>query len=200
MTLAQVAAERGVDSVTALIDLIRDSERMEKANKSKLQSDHLPHEALTADSADVNVETIIATSMVEEDVAALMKWPHTNFCTDGSLTGSHPRSFGSYPRILGHYVREQGVLSLEAAIHKATALAAQHMGITGRGTIAVGQSADLVLFDPATIIDRATPKAPHEVSTGVSRVWVNGVEVLVDGRPTAARAGKTLRRLGGAAG
>lgn len=179
-TLAQVAAERGVDSVTALIDLIRDAERMDAL--------------LTPDSGDVHVESIIATSMVEEDVAKIMQWPHTNFCTDGSLVGSHPRGFGSYPRILGRYVREQGVMSLETAVHKASALAAQHMGIKDRGTIATGQAADLVLFDPATIIDRATPAAPHEPSTGVSRVWVNGVEVLVDGRPTAARAGKVIRR------
>ena len=180
-TLAEVAKSRGVDSVTALIDLIADAERMRKA--------------LPADSAEtVTVESIIATSMVEGDVAAMMKWPHTNFCTDGALTGRHPRGFGSYPRILGRYVREQGVMSLEEAIRKSSALAATHMGLANRGTIAAGQKADLVLLDPATIIDRATPRAPHEVSTGVSRVWVNGVEVFADGRATGAKAGQVLRR------
>jgi N-acyl-D-amino-acid deacylase len=179
--VADVARERGVDSVTALIDLIQGALDMEKR--------------LTPDSlAKIDVESVIGTSMIEADVEKLMRWPHTNFCTDGSLTGNHPRGFGSYPRILGEYVRMRGVLSLEEGVRKATSLAAAHMGFTNRGTIAPGMFADLVLFDPATIIDRATPQQPRESSTGVQRVWVNGVEVFASGVATGARAGKVLRR------
>lgn len=176
-TLAEVAAMRGVDSVTALIDVIRDAERMKK-------------ESTDGES----VEGIIATSMVEEDVAAIMRWPWTNFCTDGQLTGRHPRGFGSFPRIMGYYVRERQVMPLADAVRRATSLAAANMGIAGRGTIAPGMKADLVLFDPATIIDRATPADPHAVSTGVLRTWANGVEVYAGGRGTGARAGRVIRR------
>jgi N-acyl-D-amino-acid deacylase len=178
-TVADVARLRGVDSLTALIDLIREAESM----KVRLGPD-----------SPVNVESVIGTSMVEEDVERIMRWPHTNFCTDGSLTGNHPRSFGSYPRVFGHYVRNRQVMSLEEAVRRATSLAATHMGIRDRGTLTSGSAADLVLFDPATITDRATPQAPHAVSAGVERVWVNGVEVVVDGRPTGARAGRVVRR------
>ncbi|MGQ0764435.1 MAG: N-acyl-D-amino-acid deacylase family protein [Gemmatimonadota bacterium] len=180
-TVAEVAAMRGVDSVTALIDLIAEAERFE--------------ERVSADSlARVDVESVIGTSMVEPDVERIMQWAYTNFCTDGSLTGSHPRSFGSYPRIFGEYVRKRRVLSLEAAVHRATQRAALNTGLRGRGVIEPGAYADLVLFDPATIIDRATPEDPHAVSEGVSRVWVNGNVVFVDGRGTGVRAGMVLRR------
>jgi N-acyl-D-amino-acid deacylase len=180
-TVADVAKERGVDSVTALIDLIRDAEAMKRS--------------LPPDSADaITVESIIATSMVEGDVERIMRWPHTNFCTDGSLNGSHPRGFGSYPRVLGHYVRERGVMTLEEAVRKASALAAEHLGISNRGMIAPGMKADLVLFDPTTVLDAATPRAPHAVSAGVRQVWVNGVEVYGPGGATGARVGRVIRR------
>lgn len=181
-TLAEVAALSGVDSVTALIDLIRDAEAMRKQAQPNFDDGE-------------TVESIIATSMTEEDVEKIMRWPHTNFCTDGSLTGSHPRGFGSFPRIFGHYVRTRGVMSVEEAVRRSTSLAAAHAGIPSRGTIAPGMKADLVLFDPATILDAATPEAPHAPSTGVKRVWVNGVEVFADGKANGAKAGKALRRV-----
>ena len=106
--------------------------------------------------------------MDERDVAKLLAWPCADFCTDGELDGSHPRGFGTFPRILGRYVREQHVMPLEEAIRKATSLAAANVGIKDRGQITVGSYADLVLFDPQTIIDRATPKEPHLVSTGIA--------------------------------
>lgn len=174
-TVADVARLWGVDSVTALIELIRKAQVAEA-------------EGMTA------VESVIGTSMTEPDIARLMRWPHTNFCTDGELDGKHPRGFGSFPRVLGRYVREQGVLTLEEAIHRGTALAADHMGITDRGRLATGQAADLVLFDPATVVDRATPQDPHALSQGIVTVWVNGSVVYQDGRTTSARPGVVLRR------
>ena len=169
------AKELGVDSVTALIELVRRIHQLEKEHGS------------------VN-ESVIGTSMTEPDIERLMRWPHTNFCTDGELDGGHPRGFGTYPRILGRYVRERNVLSLAEAVHKGTGLAAEHMGFTDRGRIAKGLAADLVLFDPSTVIDNATTEKPHELSTGVVMVWVNGVPVFAEGKATGARPGVVIRR------
>jgi N-acyl-D-amino-acid deacylase len=132
--------------------------------------------------------------MTEPDLRQLLAWPETNLCTDGELDGRHPRGFGSFPRVLGRYVRETGVLSLEAAVHKMTGLAARHVGLVDRGRIEPGAFADLVLFDPATVIDRATTSEPHAVSVGIERVWVNGEVVFSGGRVEAARPGRVLRR------
>jgi len=174
-TVAEISKLRGTDSITTLIDLIRDSEAMRKR---------------TGHSS----ESVIGTSMVEPDVELIMKWPYTNLSTDGSLDGPHPRGYGAFPRFLGRYVRERKVMSLEEAVHRMTSLAAEHMGIKDRGGITPGMFADLVLFDPATVIDRATPQQPHLTSVGIERVWVNGTEVFAAGKPTGARPGRVIRR------
>ena len=174
-TVAEIATLRGTDSITTLIDLIRESEAMrEKVGHS--------------------TQSVIGTSMVEPDVERILRWPHTNLSTDGSLDGPHPRGYGAFPRFLGGYVRERNVMPLEQAIHRMTALAAMHMGIKDRGLVRAGMFADLVLFDPATVIDRATPQEPHLTSVGISRVWVNGTEVYADGKPTGAKPGRTIKR------
>ncbi len=177
MTLKEIAELRGSDPVTTLIELIREAE------------------ALRLKTGDESVESVIATSMDEEDVARLMAWPHTNLCTDGELDGSHPRGYGSYPRFLGRYVRERGVVDLPTAVRKASGLAAEHMGIADRGVIRPGAYADLVLFDPDAVLDRATPDDPHALSVGIERVWVNGQPVFADGRVTGRRPGQVIRRV-----
>src|SRR6476620_3065572 len=174
-TVAEISTLRRTDSVTTLIDLIRDSESMRKR---------------TGHSS----ESVIGTSMVEPDVELILKWPYTNLSTDGSLDGPHPRGYGAFPRFLGRYVRARKVMSLEEAVHRMTSLAAEHMGIKDRGRITPGMFADLVLFDPATVIDRATPQEPHLTSVGISRVRVNGAEVFADGKTTGAKPGKVIRR------
>jgi len=174
-TVAEISKLRGTDSITTLIDLIRDSESMRKR---------------TGHSS----ESVIGTSMVEPDVELILKWPYTNLSTDGSLDGPHPRGYGAFPRFLGRYVRERKVMPLEEAVHRMTSLAAEHMGIKDRGRITAGMFADLVLFDPATVIDRATPQEPHLVSVGIARVWVNGAEVFAEGKTTGAKPGKVIRR------
>jgi len=174
-TVADVSRLRGTDSVTTLIALIRESQEMEKRTK---------HET----------ESVIGTSMEERDIERLLRWPHANVCTDGTLAGRHPRGFGSYPRILGRYVRERHVLTLEEAVRKMTSLAAAHVGIRDRGVVRAGAYADLVLFDPATVLDRATPTDPRAVSAGIDRVWVNGREVYRDGAVTTERPGRVIRR------
>jgi N-acyl-D-amino-acid deacylase len=143
-----------------------------------------------------DVESVIGTSMSEPDLERLLAWPHANICTDGELDGRHPRGFGTFPRVLGRYVRERGVISLEEAVRKMTSLAAHDVGLTGRGEIRPGASADLVLFDPATVIDRATTEDPHALAVGIERVWVNGAVVYENGAATARRPGRVLRREG----
>jgi len=174
-TLAEIAEMRGAEPAQVLMDLIRDAEAM-KATGEK------------------DVESVLATSMDEADIAKLMAWRHTNFCTDGGLAGAHPRGYGTYPRILGHYVRERDALTLPEAVQKSTSLAAEHMGFDDRGRIEAGLKADLVLFDPDAVLDRATPEDPHAVSVGIEKVWVNGVIVFADGSTTGEYPGRVLRR------
>jgi N-acyl-D-amino-acid deacylase len=173
-TLREIAELRGTDPPTTLVALVREADAYRKR------------------TGEDDVESVIATSMDERDIERLLRWPHTNLCTDGSLFGEHPRGFGSYPRVLGRYVRERGVIDLAAAVHKASGLAAAHMGIRDRGTVARGKRADLVLFDPQTVLDRATPERPHEPSAGIRRVWVNGEVVYQDGRVTDRRPGQVI--------
>ena len=177
-TLAAIAGERGEPPARTLIELIRMAEAMKAQGQE-------------------GVENIIATSMVEGDLEQLLAWPQTNLCTDGQLDGRHPRGYGSYPRVLGRYVRERKVLTLEAAIRKMTALAADHVGLRDRGRLVPGAFADLVQFDPATVADRATTDEPHTLSTGIERVWVNGAVVYEAGSTTGARPGSVLRRATG---
>lgn len=105
----------------------------------------------------------------------------------------HPRAYGSYPRVLRRYVREEGLLSLEEAIRKMTSLPANRLGLFDRGRIQIGAKADLVLFDPHTITDHATFEKPHQLSTGMVHVWVNGQQVLKDGHHTGAIPGQIVR-------
>ncbi len=139
--------------------------------------------------------------MTEEDVKTAMRAPFVSFGSDGAAVRPdgplgegkpHPRWYGTFPRVLGRYVREQGVLTLEEAIRKMTAMNADKIGLTDRGRIAAGLAADLFIFDPATIIDRATFDNPHQYAEGVEYVIVNGIPVLERGEHTAARPGKVL--------
>jgi N-acyl-D-amino-acid deacylase len=174
-TVAQIATERGTDPATTLLALVKDADDARKAGRP-------------------SGETIIAASMDEGDIEKIMAWPLTNICTDGELDGRHPRGYGSFTRVLGRYVRERHVVSLPEAIRKMTSLAADNVGIANRGRIVPGAYADLVLFNPATVIDNATPADPHAVSTGIAKVWVNGALAYDGAKTTGARKGMVLRR------
>jgi N-acyl-D-amino-acid deacylase len=175
LTVAEIARRRGTDAPATLMALIREA---------------LEYEKKTGQDG----ESVIGTSMNEADVERLLAWPHVNLCTDGELDGRHPRGFGSYPRVLGRYVRERKVMTLEEAVRKMTSLAAAHVGLRDRGVIRPGAFADLVLFDPDTVIDRATTQEPHAVSAGMAKVWVNGGLVFDAGTATTRRPGRVLRR------
>ncbi|RYG24490.1 D-aminoacylase [bacterium] len=139
-------------------------------------------------------ESVVVTAMSNVDLKAFLAHPLVSICSDGGLHGSHPRGAGSFPRVLGHYVREEKTLTLQEAIRKMTSLPASRFRIKGRGLIAPGKKADLVLFDPQTVRDTATTQQPQSPPVGISTVIVNGVPVLRDGTITHAHPGRPLRR------
>lgn len=135
----------------------------------------------------------------EADLVKILQHPTTSMACDcgASLaTRGHPRFYGSFPRLFGRYVREQKIMSWEEAIRKSSALPAATIGMVDRGLIAVGMAADLVVLDPATVIDRATYESPALSSIGIQQVLVNGQPALVNGAATTARGGRALLRTG----
>ena len=175
-TIADIAKARGTPPAETYLALIQTAEGWAAAH---------PNE---------DVESVIATSMRSDDVANFIAWDHANICSDGSSHGLHPRGKGSFPKIYRLYVRDQQRLSLEQAVHKMTGLTAAHLGMTTRGTIRPGAVADLVLFDPSTFTDHADTKSPNALATGMERVWVAGVPVWTDGKPTGATPGRFIKR------
>ena len=172
-TLAEIATHWQVTPVEAYMRIVKTTGGADGPNEQ-----------------DVNV---LGTSMSEDDVSWFIANPEIMFCTDGALHGAHPRGAGSYPRILGHYVREQKLLPLELAIHKMTGLPAAQLRLADRGRIAPGYVADLVVFDPATVIDRSTVEQPLEPPLGIPGVMVSGEWVVRDGAVTGRRPGRVLR-------
>jgi N-acyl-D-amino-acid deacylase len=138
--------------------------------------------------------------MNEDDVRRIMAHPMTMIASDGRLTRfgeghPHPRAYGTFPRVLGRYVREEGVLTLEQAIAKMTWMPAERLGLYSRGRVLESMVADLVIFDPATIADRATYTDPHQYPVGIHWVIINGVVAVERGELTGARAGEALSRV-----
>jgi N-acyl-D-amino-acid deacylase len=136
---------------------------------------------------------VVCRSMKDPDIRTFYRQPWVMVSSDGGIGGRHPRGAGSYPRVLGRYVRAQRWLSLPEAIRKMTSLPASRFKLGDRGLIRAGYKADVVLFDPLRIIDRATFKEPQLIAEGVKRVFVNGQEVWVDGNVTSNRPGQSLR-------
>ncbi len=163
-----------------------------------------PHDAMfDLLIADQGRTSAIYFSFNEDALRAAMKKPWVSVGQDagaispgpdGQFGGrGHPRGFGTFPRILGRYVRQDSVITLEFAIRKMTSLAAQRVGLSDRGLLRPGMYADITVFDQNTIIDNATFENPQQLSTGVTHVFVNGVAVVDDGRPTGALPGRALR-------
>jgi N-acyl-D-amino-acid deacylase len=140
--------------------------------------------------------------MNESDMQAALKSPFVSICTDsgaratdGPLAGSksHPRGWGTYPRILGKYVRDEKLLPLELAIYKMTGLPASNVGLKQRGLLREGYFADIAIFDPKTVIDRATFENPNQYPAGINFVIVNGQVEVDKGQRTRANSGRVLR-------
>jgi N-acyl-D-amino-acid deacylase len=140
--------------------------------------------------------------MSEDNVRKQIRLPWVSFGSDGESmapegenleTSAHPRTYGNFARLLGRYVRDEGLISLEEAIHRMTAMPAARLKIRERGSLTVGYHADVAVFDPETIIDHATFEEPHQLATGMVHVFVNGVQVLADGEHTGATPGRVVR-------
>jgi len=177
-TVAEVAEERGVSAQQAAMDLvIEDGSRVQVVYFAMVEE---------------NVRKKIALPWVAFDSDAASMAPEPPF-TD---TGTHPRAYGSFARVLGRYVRDEGLISLEEAIRRLTSFSTTNLGIADRGLLAEGYFADVVVFDPATITDHATFEDPHQYSTGVEHVFVNGEQVIRDGEHTGATPGRVVRGAG----
>jgi N-acyl-D-amino-acid deacylase len=174
-TLAQVAALRHTDAITALLDVLAE---------------------------DAGYTSVAVFGMSEPDITLALRQPWVSIDNDSQGTAPdgplgkehpHPRAYGTFPRILRKYVREERRLTLEDAIRKFSSLPAQRMRLGDRGVLKVGMWADVVVFDPNQIRDRATFAEPNQLSEGMRWVLVNGVPVIADGQPTGALPGRVLR-------
>ncbi|MEX1136621.1 MAG: D-aminoacylase [Balneolales bacterium] len=173
LTLAQIAEQRDTGPIETAIDLtIEDNRRI----------------------------GAVYFLMSDENVKRQIQIPWMSFGSDGGSfsdrMGSmvHPRAFGNFARLLGKYVRDEQVIPLEEAIYKMTALPAKNLRIGSRGKLKEGYKADIVIFDPETIRDHATYEDPHQYASGVDHVFVNGVQVLKNGKHTGAKPGQVVRR------
>ncbi len=173
-SLAEVAKMRGKDPIETIMDLIAEDE-------SRIDS--------------------IFFEMSEENVRKEIAKPWISFCSDEASqapegvflkSNPHPRAYGSFARVLGKYVRDERLLSLGEAVRRLSALPATNLGLDHRGFIKEGMLADVVVFDPATIADRATFAQPHQYADGMKDVFVNGRQVLKDGEHTDAKPGRAL--------
>jgi N-acyl-D-amino-acid deacylase len=177
-TLAEIARERGVSAEDAAIDLV------------------------ITDGSRVGV-LFFQISM--DNIRKIVRLPYMSFGSDEAAPSAegeflknnpHPRAYGTFARILGRFVRDEKLLSLPAAIRQMTSLPAGNLGLRDRGLLKPGYFADVVLFDPATVGDKATFARPHQYATGVRHVFVNGIQALKDGEPTGADSGRVVRGRG----
>ena len=175
MTLAEVAAERGTSAEETAMDLIIE-DRTRVGAMFFNQSEDVVRQAVQLD------------------------W--VSFCTDAVAIAAegeqlknhrHPRTYGTFPRVLGHYSRELGLLSLEQTVRRASALPADNLSLRDRGYVREGYYADVLVFDPETITDHATFEQPHQYSTGMEYVLVNGITVIADSKHTGALPGRVVR-------
>lgn len=173
-TLADVARERGEDPVDTILNLVLEDQTRVGA---------------------------VYFMMSEDNIRKQMRLPWVSFGSDAASmapeppfirSSAHPRAYGNFARLLGKYVREEGVIPLEEAVRRLTGLPATNLGLTDRGYLKPGMFADVVVFDPAAIIDRATFDSPHQYAVGVRHVFVNGGHVLRDGEHTGATPGRAI--------
>ena len=172
-TIADLARTAGREPVDFFLDLLRDE--------------------------GGGIEVVIA-AIGEDDIRRVMRNPTVAIASDGWTLSPdaggtpHPRSYGTFARVLGHYSRDEGVIPIEEAVRKMTSLPARRLGMSDRGWVRPGARADLVVFDPSTVIDRATYEKPHQFCAGVHHVFVDGTSVIREGVDTGAATGTVLRR------
>ena len=173
--MAEIAQKRGTSPAETIIDLVVQNE------------------------GDIGTVYFL---MNEENVKKQIKLPYMTFGSDARSiaaegknleSSTHPRTYGNFARLLGKYVREEQVISLEEAIYRLTGLSSQKLSIQNRGKLAPGFYADIVIFDPATVRDKATFEKPHQYSEGMVHVLVNGTPVLKNGEHTGATPGMLVK-------
>ena len=173
-TLGEVAKMRGKDPIETIMDLVYE-------DRSRVGT--------------------VYFMMSEENIKKQLRQPWVSLGSDAASmapegaflrSSTHPRAYGNFARLLGKYVREEKVITLQEAVRRLSSLPASNLGLDHRGSLKVGMFADIVVFDPATIADRATFENPHQYSVGVNHVVVNGIQVLKDGEHTDARPGRAL--------
>ncbi|HKP88021.1 MAG TPA: D-aminoacylase, partial [Blastocatellia bacterium] len=140
--------------------------------------------------------SVVCRSMIEPDIKTFYTSPWVMVASDGGIGGRHPRAAGTFPRVLGRFAREKRWLTLEEAVRKMTSAPASRLGLADRGLIRKGMKADLVIFDPARVIDRSTFKEPQLLSVGIERVLVNGEAVWEQGKTTGRLPGVAIRKAG----
>ena len=172
-TLAEAARIRGESPEDAVIDMVLEDD-------SRIQC--------------------VYFSMSEDNIRKKIALPWVSFCSDAASLDpawatdmTHPRAYGSFARVLGKFVRDEKIIPLREAIRRLTSFPAANLKIRNRGSLKEGYFADVVVFDPETVSDHATFKKPHQYSTGVSHVFVNGEQVLKDGEHTGAKPGRVVR-------
>ena len=176
LTIAEIATARNRDPLDVVFDLLADERGA--------------------------VKTLVFC-VSEQDIRTIMQHPLTAIATDGRAVAPygvlgrgkiHPRYYGTFPRVLGRYVREENLLNLESAVHKMTLLPAQRIGLADRGRVAPGLAADLVVFDPSSICDRATFEDPHQYPVGIVWVFISGNLIFDHQEHTGALCGQVLPR------
>lgn len=173
-TLTEVAAMRGKDEIETMLDLVLEAH-------SRIQ--------------------VVTFTMSEDNIAKELRQPWVSLGSDASSmategafleSSTHPRAYGNFARLLGKYVREEKVITLQEAVRRLSGLPASNLGLDHRGLIKKAYFADIVVFDPKTIADKATYEKPHQYAIGMKHVFVNGVQVLKDGEHTGAKPGRAL--------
>jgi N-acyl-D-amino-acid deacylase len=171
------------------------------AEAAKLRGESIPDTIMNLVLEDRSRVGTVYFMMSEDNVRKQLRLPWVSFGSDAASmapeppftkSSAHPRAYGNFARLLGHYVRDEKILPLEQAVHRLSGLAATNLGLTDRGFLRPGMFADVVVFDPAQVADRATFEKPHQYAVGMNAVFVNGVQVLEDGEHTGATPGRAV--------
>jgi N-acyl-D-amino-acid deacylase len=198
--LASRSSDSSVDITAIRVSAVGSEKNKHLEGKNLFELAEATDKPMVDAVCDLLVEEDLNVSMIlfiadEDDVQTILKHPLHVACTDGLLGGKpHPRLYGTFPRILGHYCRDLGILGLPEAIRKMTSAPANRLGLSDRGLLRPGMKADVVVFDPDTIIDASTYEDPRRYPTGIRHVFVNGRQAVRDGQLTETRAGRVLRR------
>jgi dihydroorotase/N-acyl-D-amino-acid deacylase len=199
-SLCLAATPAGVEVVGFSLDSLKKYEGKRLTEIAAVWHEEWPDALMDLTVLESNRLSQVIFVASDSNVAMQVRQPWMKFGTDAEAfdpdsakIATHPRAYGTYPRILGRFVREQHILTLEDAVRKMTGAVAQRLSIQDRGEIREGLAADIMIFDPKTIIDRATYERPHQLSVGMRYVLVNGVAIIDDAKVTGAKPGVVLR-------